>query len=68
DELATLNLSPYTDGDQVDAVVVQANHPEFSKLGKDDFPGVQVLVDGRNCTDPALWDGVKRFVIGDGEA
>ncbi|ROR54697.1 nucleotide sugar dehydrogenase [Luteococcus japonicus] len=67
DELAKLNLNPYTEGDQVDAVIVQANHPEFSSVGKDAFPGVQVLVDGRNCTDASKWEGVKRFVIGDGE-
>ncbi|GAB2478033.1 nucleotide sugar dehydrogenase [Luteococcus sediminum] len=68
DELARLDLNPHTDGDQVDAVIVQANHPEFGELGAADFPGVQVLVDGRNCTDAAKWEGVKRFVIGDGEA
>jgi hypothetical protein len=29
-----------------------------------DFPGIRVLVDGRRITDPELWSGVRRVVIG----
>ena len=35
---------------------------EFQKLA--DLPEVKVLVDGRRVTDPQLWQGTTRLVIG----
>jgi UDP-N-acetyl-D-mannosaminuronate dehydrogenase len=62
-ELEALGLTPHR-GEQVDAVVVQADHTAYRELSATDFPGVRVLVDGRRITDPERWDGVRRIVIG----
>lgn len=63
DELSKLTLPPH-DGQPVDAVVIQADHAEYRELSAADFPGVEVLVDGRRVTDPERWTGVRRVVIG----
>lgn len=62
-ELEALGLTPHR-GEQVDAVVVQADHAAYRELSGKDFPGVRVLVDGRRITDPERWEGVRRIVIG----
>ncbi|GAA1113309.1 nucleotide sugar dehydrogenase [Kribbella jejuensis] len=64
EELQGLGFTPYTLGSPVDAAVLQADHAEYAQLGPADLPGVQVLVDGRDRTDPAKWAGVRRIVIG----
>jgi UDP-N-acetyl-D-mannosaminuronate dehydrogenase len=48
----------------VDGVIVHTEHAEYSELSAEQFPGVKVLVDGRNITDPARWRGVVRKVLG----
>lgn len=48
DELGALGLAPHLEGDDVDAIIVQSNHAEFRALDSKDFPGVKVVVDGRN--------------------
>ncbi|WP_262850170.1 nucleotide sugar dehydrogenase [Mumia quercus] len=63
DELAALGLPPHR-GEAVGAAVVQADHDEYRRLAPADLPGVTVLVDGRRVTDPDLWQGVRRVVIG----
>lgn len=68
EELEKLGLRPYADGTPVDAVIIQADHPEYAEAKAADFPGVKVLVDGRNVSVPENWTGVARHVIGDGEA
>ncbi|MFD4536448.1 nucleotide sugar dehydrogenase [Kitasatospora sp. NPDC058397] len=64
-ELAALGLPPY-EGEPVVAAVLQADHPEYRGLAPEDLPGVRVLLDGRRCTDPAVWavEGVRRIVLG----
>lgn len=64
DELERLGLTPYALGNPVDAAVVQADHAGYRALTPADLPGVRTLVDGRRVTDPALWAGVTRRVIG----
>lgn len=66
EELTALSLTPYHLGEPVDGVIVHTDHAEYRTVGAADFPGVSALVDGRNCTDPARWDGVKRKVFGIG--
>jgi nucleotide sugar dehydrogenase len=39
----------------VDAVVVQAAHPEYASVGPGLFPGCRVVLDGRNGLDPEPW-------------
>lgn len=64
-ELEALGLPPHT-GQAVTAAVLQADHAAYRELGAEHLPHVRVLVDGRRATDPALWAGVRRVVIGDG--
>lgn len=66
DELAAHGFTPYHLGEPVDAAVVQADHPEYRAIGPADLPGVRALLDGRNATDAARWEGVQRIVIGVG--
>lgn len=63
-ELHALGFDIHELGAPVDAVVVQADHQEYSGLSPEQFPGVQVLVDGRDITKPEMWTGVRRLVIG----
>ncbi|TDW18636.1 nucleotide sugar dehydrogenase [Kribbella kalugense] len=64
EELQGLGFTPYTLGTPVDAAVLQADHAEYAQLTPAELPGVKVLVDGRDRTDPARWAGVRRIVIG----
>ncbi|MEU8225082.1 nucleotide sugar dehydrogenase [Kribbella sp. NPDC048915] len=64
EELQGLGFTPYALGTPVDAAVLQADHAEYAQLSPADLPGVKVLVDGRDRTDPAKWAGVRRIVIG----
>jgi UDP-N-acetyl-D-mannosaminuronate dehydrogenase len=63
DELEALGL-PAHRGETVAAAVIQADHAQYRKLAPADLPGVSVLIDGRRITDPDLWHGVRRVVIG----
>jgi len=63
-ELSALGLTAYHYGEPADAVVVQADHDQYRRLGRDEFPGVRALVDGRRVTDAARWEGVARRVLG----
>lgn len=63
-ELRGFGWEPYHLGEPVDAAVVQADHAEYRTLRPTDLPGVRVLLDGRRVTDPALWVGTPRIVIG----
>lgn len=65
DELAAFGWVPYTLGEEVDVAIVQADHPEYKALKPSDLPGVKLLADGRRITDPALWTGIVRVVVGD---
>ncbi len=66
-ELAALGLPPYGVGEPVAAALVQTDHPEYRSLRAEQLPGIRALVDGRGITDPALWPGVIRRVIGAGD-
>ena len=65
EELAAFGWTPYRQGDKVDVAIVQANHAEYADLRPADLPGVRLLFDGRRVTDPALWAGTPRLVIGE---
>ncbi|WP_312347624.1 nucleotide sugar dehydrogenase [Actinomyces sp.] len=66
-ELQGFGWEPYHPGEPVDAAVVQADHAQYRTLTPTDLPGVRLLFDGRRVTDPALWTGTPRMVIGAGE-
>lgn len=64
DELATLGWAAYEIGSPVDVAIAQADHAEYAALGKDDLPGVQVVVDGRRILDRDRFEGVTFLVVG----
>jgi nucleotide sugar dehydrogenase len=66
-ELTALGFEPYHFGEPVDAAVVQSDHAAYRAVGPQQLPGARALVDGRGITDPALWTGVTRVAIGDGQ-
>ncbi|WP_165218756.1 nucleotide sugar dehydrogenase [Schaalia sp. ZJ1691] len=66
EELEAFGWSPYHIGDQVDVVIVQADHRDYTTLTPADFPGITLLFDGRGITDASLWTGVPRLTIGGG--
>ena len=65
-EIAAYGWTPYRLGEPVDLAVLQADHREYAALTPADLPGVRLLADGRNVTDPAAWAGVPRFTVGAG--
>lgn len=67
EELRAFNLEPAHIGQPADGLVLQADHPEYHDLSPETFPGVRVLVDGRNATDASKWSSVARLAIGGGE-
>ncbi len=64
EELRTLGFEPFALGDAADVAVLQTDHAEYRALRPDDVPGVRLLVDGRNATDPAVWAGTPRIAVG----
>jgi UDP-N-acetyl-D-glucosamine dehydrogenase len=52
----------------IDAVIIQADHAEYSNLGPDDLPGTKVVYDGRGVLDLDRFagSGVRVHVIGQG--
>lgn len=65
EELAAFGWDAYHLGEEVAAVIVQADHAEYKTVTPADFPDIKVIFDGRRVTDPALWVGTPRLVIGD---
>lgn len=65
-ELRRLDLEPYRLGERCDAAIVHTDHAAYAALRPSDLPGVRALVDGRAITDPRLWAGVPRRVLGVG--
>jgi UDP-N-acetyl-D-mannosaminuronate dehydrogenase len=66
-ELKGFGWEAYELGQPVDVVVVQADHAEYAGLSKDDFPGVQVVVDGRRLLEKDKFEGVRFLVVGQAE-
>ncbi len=56
DELRDKGLRPHTPGEAAFAVLLHTSHKEFLDLSERDFPGVEVVVDGRNFLDNASWE------------
>ena len=36
----------------MDAIIVQADHPEYAALDPADYPGLRAVLDGRGTVDP----------------
>lgn len=65
-EIKELGFEPYHFGEHVDAVILQADHKDYKKLTKAEFPGVKAVVDGRRTMNPINFAGVAFRVIGAG--
>lgn len=65
EELAGFGWDAYHFGEEVTAAIVQADHAEYKTISATDLPGIKLLFDGRRVTDPELWKGTPRMVIGD---
>ncbi len=67
DELQSLGLEPWGGGD-VDAALIQADHPEYATLSPVDLPGARMVFDGRGVVDLARFadSDVRVRVIGQG--
>ena len=67
EELLALGLVEW-DGSDVDAAIIQADHPEYSELTPADIPGARAVFDGRAVLDVTAWDGDPAIltVIGQG--
>lgn len=63
-ELRKLGLEPFRLGDKADAVVFQADHEEYSKIGELEIPGVRVVVDGRRISSAQAWTNAIYRSIG----
>lgn len=64
EELEKLGFTAYHLGENIDAVVVQANHAEYASLAPSDLPGIKAFIDGRRVSSADQWDGVVYRVIG----
>jgi len=65
-ELEGFGWEAYRLGELADLAIVQADHVDYRALTPADLPGVRLLVDGRQVTDPAGWTGTPRIAIGAG--
>lgn len=63
-ELENYKFTPYHLGDEVDAVVIQADHDEYRSLTNKDLPGIKAFIDGRRVSSADQWPGVAYRVIG----
>jgi UDP-N-acetyl-D-glucosamine dehydrogenase len=67
EELASLGFTAW-DGGEVDAVIVQTDHPSYAELRTADVRGARAIVDGRGILEPASWaaEGIPIRRIGRG--
>jgi UDP-N-acetyl-D-glucosamine dehydrogenase len=65
-ELAGLGLDAYRLGQPADLAIVHSDHREYRLIGSSDFPGIRLLIDGRNITQASRWIGTPRLVFGGG--
>ena len=63
-EIEALGFENYEFGEPVDAIVVQADHEEYTRIGATNLPGARTIVDGRDVTNQALRDAIPTYVIG----
>jgi UDP-N-acetyl-D-glucosamine dehydrogenase len=56
-ELESLGFIPFELGSTVNAIIVQADHPEYQNLGANDLGNPTVVLDGRRILDPSLFSG-----------
>ncbi|MBX3099079.1 MAG: nucleotide sugar dehydrogenase [Salinibacterium sp.] len=67
-EIEALGFENYEFGETVDAVVVQANHDEYTRLTVEAIPGARTIIDGRRVLPAALTAAVPTYVLGSASA
>ena len=64
EELEKLGFEDYEFGQEVDAVIVQANHKEYESVRAEHVPGARTVIDGRGVTSQELRSAIPTYVIG----
>ena len=64
EELEKLGFTDYEFGQPIDAVIVQANHAEYTRIAAEHLPGARTIVDGRGITSDVLRADIPTYVIG----
>lgn len=65
EELIGRGLTPYAEGDSLEAVVIQAMHSEYGTFDWGSIPGLKVVLDGRNSLEKStVPDTVKVIGVG----
>ena len=63
-ELAEFGWESYDVGEPADAVIIQADHPQYAELWEVGIPGVRAVFDGRDVLKPDKWPTVTVLQIG----
>jgi nucleotide sugar dehydrogenase len=66
-ELEALGFVPWQ-GEELDAAIVQADHPQYAKLGPDELPHVRAVIDGRGILNRERFSAAGVSVRGIGSA
>lgn len=68
EELKSLGLTAFQEGEECEAAILQADHAEYSELMPSELPGVEVIYDGRRFLDAGIWlaAGVRYLRLGTG--
>ncbi len=67
DELRAFGWEPYALGDRADVLILQADHAEYAGLDEGSFPGLKVVVDGRDLLDRSRFPGTRFLTVGRAE-
>jgi len=67
-ELRDLGFNPFHRGDTASALIIQADHAEYSDWTRADAPGVSIVMDGRGISQPGKWgSNVSYLAVGAAE-
>jgi len=64
DEIRDLGFSPSSDFNEVDAIILHTEHPEFLKYSEGDFPSLKCVLDGRNLLPRSKWQSTAMLSLG----
>lgn len=64
DEIVDLGFTPFNFAQQIDGVIIQADHEEYKSFSSESFCGVKAVIDGRRVLSPNKFESVYFGVIG----
>lgn len=64
EELGKLGFESWSEGQPASAIIAHTEHPDFLGLSSNQFPGLKIVLDGRNFLSPASWPGVTFYCLG----